>query len=203
MRFLDVYLSTFICCITNHKAHRKEKKQWNRKDKANSSYSRHTKRENKNKVDYNKYYQVHTDNLHNWFACKYVVSCNKIHKYKETHKTQKFKKIVDTIIINSFTSTAAQNCVVCVVITGALFFRYFSFSSSTKVKCGIFYLCSVPDPYLIFGNRYYVHRMNIEGGNRTRIPQLHAFVHVIDIDDKVDRWICPITVLLMISESLW
>jgi len=83
-----------------------------------------------------------------------------------------------------------QNCAVCVVTrTLYSFFSFFPifFFFLTKVKWGIFYLCSVPDPYLIFGNRYYVHRMGIDGTNRTRIPQLHSFVHIIDIDDKVNR----------------
>jgi len=50
-----------------------------------------------------------------------------------------------------------------------------------------------PEPYLIFGNRYYVHKMRIDGSNYSHIPELHTFVHVIDIDDKVRDWILCIT----------
>ena len=36
----QVYLAIFLCSITNHTAQQREKKKWNRTDKANSSYSR-------------------------------------------------------------------------------------------------------------------------------------------------------------------
>jgi len=33
----EIYLSIFMCSITNHRAQQREKKQWNGKDKVNSS----------------------------------------------------------------------------------------------------------------------------------------------------------------------
>ena len=52
---ISIYLSIFICSLTNHTAQQREKKQWNRTDKANSSYSRPKKRKSKNESRYNKY----------------------------------------------------------------------------------------------------------------------------------------------------
>jgi len=61
------------------------------------------------------------------------------------------------------------------------------------------WLFSVPEPYLIFGNRYYVRRMNIDGSNLTQIPQLHSFVHIIDLDDKVNHGLRLITNFLLLA----
>jgi len=41
--------------MTNHTAQQREKKHWNRTDKANSSYRRPKKRKNENESSYNKY----------------------------------------------------------------------------------------------------------------------------------------------------
>ena len=50
---ISIYLYLFHNKVVQHS---KEKKQWNRADKTNSSYSRPTKRENKNdESGYNKY----------------------------------------------------------------------------------------------------------------------------------------------------
>jgi len=50
-----IYLSLCVP-LTNHTAQQREK-QWNRTDKANSSYSRPKKRKNENESSYNKYKQ--------------------------------------------------------------------------------------------------------------------------------------------------
>jgi len=41
--------------LTNHNTAQQREKQWNKMDKANSSYSRHKKEKNKNESSYNKY----------------------------------------------------------------------------------------------------------------------------------------------------
>jgi len=61
---------------------------------------------------------------------------------------------------------------------------------------------SVPEPYLIFGNRYYIHRMKIDGSNYTRIPRLVSFVQGIDIDDKVTRRTAPVSIVSICKAPL-
>jgi len=51
---LSVCLSVFICSITNNTAQH-SKKQWNRMDEANNSYSRTKKQKNENKSCCNNY----------------------------------------------------------------------------------------------------------------------------------------------------
>jgi len=82
----NIHLSIFICSITNHTTQQREK-QWNRTDKANSSYSGPKKWKNKNeKNSYNNCVLASkTDNLHNKFACIYIVS----YKYNVWTNTKK------------------------------------------------------------------------------------------------------------------
>jgi len=104
-------------------------------------------------------------------------------KYRLHSKPKIYSRIKLTFNHNDrFSNTVRRVCVI-------LYQAKFVLESEKKT----FRLFSVPEPYLIFGNRFYVRRMTIDGRNMTRIPQLHAFVHIIDIDDKVNRRLRRIT----------
>ena len=42
-----------------------------------------------------------------------------------------------------------------------------------------------PDPYMAFGNRYYIRKMNLDGTNYTALPGSYPFIHVLATNYKV------------------
>ena len=41
------------------------------------------------------------------------------------------------------------------------------------------------DPYLIFGNRYYVRRLGTDGSNYSKVSDEHEYTHVLDYNYQV------------------
>jgi len=78
----DSWWSIIICPITNHTAQQREKKQWNRTEKANSSYSRRKKQKNENESDCNKYQQI-----------KLTIYTTDLHAYTQFHANKMYEHI--------------------------------------------------------------------------------------------------------------